>query len=304
MKLIHLQVSVYKLLCSKRSFLLRIFILLSLSITAQQKIIPLYNGAAPGSESWNWDEKEIFMKVPFNARIVYNVVKPTLTVFTPDSANGTAVIIFPGGALRILPIETEGSFVAKELIKKGITVFLLKYRLVHTITDDPFQEALNSLKDTSKQKQDNNALVGQMAKEDAATAMKYVKQHAAEYKIDERKIGVLGFSAGGSMAINLSISEKPEMRPGFVGLIYSVYRGNTIPTNAPPAFIAAATDDTKAPSTNSTNLYNTWVASKNSAELHIYSRGEHGLRGSTTSEAWIVRFEEWLVTQGFLKSIH
>ncbi len=103
----------------------------------QQKVIQLYNGPAKGSENWNWDEKLFFVKIPLNANVAYNVTKPTLTVFTPDSANGTAIIICPGGARRVLNIETEGSLVAKELIKKGFTVFLLKYRLVHTLTDNP-----------------------------------------------------------------------------------------------------------------------------------------------------------------------
>ena len=271
---------------------------------AQQKIIPLYNGPAPGSENWDWEEKEFFVKTPLNANVVYNVSKPTLTVFTPDSANGTAIIICPGGALRVLNIETEGSFVAKELNKKGITVFLLKYRLVHTITGDPWEEAVNSLKDTSKLKRDNNALVSKMATEDAVAAIQYVRQHAAEYKIDEKKTGVIGFSAGGLLAINLSTNEKAALRPNFAGIIYSVFRHNehTVPLNAPPVFIACATDDVRAASTNSINLYGAWIASKSSAELHIYSKGGHGLRGSVESGNWIIRFTDWLDSQGLLKT--
>src|SRR5690349_20706977 len=100
------------------------------SIKAQEKVIQLYNGAAPGSENWNWDEKENDQNL-FNTRIVYNVTHPTLTVFSPDAsaANGSAVIICPGGAFHVLAIDKEGNDVAKWLAKKGMTCFVLKYRL-------------------------------------------------------------------------------------------------------------------------------------------------------------------------------
>jgi len=180
---------------------------LSASIAAQQKVIPLYSGAAPGSENWDWEEKEFLAGAPMNAKVAYNVVKPTLTVFIPDSPNGTAIIICPGGALRVLNIEHEGSKVAKELNKRGITVFMLKYRLVRTTTEDPFQEALNSLKDTSKLKRDNNTLISKLANDDAMTAITYARKNAAELKIDSSCVGMIGFSGGGSLVLNLLINE-------------------------------------------------------------------------------------------------
>ena len=134
------------------------------------------------------------------------------------------------------------------------------------------------------------------------TAIIYLRKHAAELNIESNRIGVLGFSAGGSLAIHLSLSEQSETRPDFAGFIYSVFRPeekNIVPPNAPPAFIACATDDKLASSTNSINLYNMWIKSNNSAELHIYARGGHGLRGSPDATSWIIRFQEWMVSQGF-----
>ena len=262
-------------------------------IFGQQKVIQLYNGHAPGSENWNWEEKTFFIKTPLNANVACNVTKPTLTVFSPEKANGISVVIFPGGGLRVLNVETEGSFVAKELIKKGFTVFLLKYRLVQTHTDDPWQETLNSLKDTSQLKSDNNARVMKLASQDAIHAIRYVRAHANEYKIDSNKVGALGFSAGGGLVQYLSLEADSSARPNFSGFIYSVYRQKVINSNAPPAFIACATDDVLAFSTNSTNLYNAWVAAKNSAELHVYKSGGHGLRGFPAS-SWIQRYIEWI----------
>ena len=134
-----------------KSILIILFISIACSIKAQQKVIPLYTGPAPGSETWNWEEKQSTSKnTPVIFPIVYNVSSPTLTVFSPDSAtaNGTAIIIFPGGAFHVLNIEHEGSHVAKKLNEKGFTVFMLKYRVVHSLTDNPWLEMISSRKDT------------------------------------------------------------------------------------------------------------------------------------------------------------
>ena len=96
-----------------------------------QTVIPLYNGAAPGSENWNWDEKEIKADI---GTIVMDVSHPSLTAYVPANPNGTAVIIAPGGAFHVLAFDLEGTEVAKRLNAKGITAFVLKYRVVH---DDP-----------------------------------------------------------------------------------------------------------------------------------------------------------------------
>ena len=81
----------------------------------------------------------------FNTKVVYNVTKPTLTVFTPDAsvATGTAVVICPGGGFHLLSINSEGNDVANWLVKKGVTCFVLKYRLVHSLTDDPVKELVD-----------------------------------------------------------------------------------------------------------------------------------------------------------------
>ena len=104
-----------------------IFLLIA-GYTNAQKVIPLYNGAVPGSESWNWDEKVIKADI---GSIVSDVSHPSLTAFVPANPNGTAVIIAPGGAFHVLAFDLEGTEVAKRLNAKGITAFVLKYRVVH-----------------------------------------------------------------------------------------------------------------------------------------------------------------------------
>jgi hypothetical protein len=113
---------------------------------AQQKTIQLYEGSAPGTESWNWEEKENDKNV-FQIKVVYNVTKPTLSVFMPDAAvaNGAALVICPGGAFHTLSINSEGNDVANWLVKKGVTCFVLKYRLVRSLTDEPVGEWLAKL---------------------------------------------------------------------------------------------------------------------------------------------------------------
>ena len=137
---------------------------------------------------------------------------------------------------------------------------------------------------------------------DTKKAIEYVRQHAAEYKVDPKKVGIIGFSGGGALAITLSFNDKDELRPNFAAFIYTLFKPeyNTVPINAPPVFIACATDDLFAPSSNSISLYNAWKASNIVAELHIYTKGGHGLM-SAPANTWIFRFEEWLDTLGYLK---
>lgn len=267
---------------------------LFISVDAQ-KVIRLYDGPAPRSETWNWTEGETTNN-PTKTKIVYNVTTPTLTIFTPEKPNGTAVILFPGGGGRVVNIESEGSRIAEALMKKGLTVFVLKYRVAQSKTADPWQETINSLKDTQALRKEMEP-IRLLMNNDAAAALAYVQQHAAAYKVHPQKIGIIGFSAGGSMAIRLATHKDQSSRPNFIALIYSVYNPalyDPVPADAPPAFIACATDDALAPPTNSTRLYDAWVVAKRPAELHIYAKGGHGLRNSVASSNWLTRFEEWL----------
>src|SRR5882757_4756606 len=121
----------------KTFFLRALCLLLVLApFAAAQDVIPLYTGTPPGSTQENYPEKEYFSK-NWNTEVVANVTKPTLTVFkpSPDLRNGTAVVICPGGGFMALSINSEGIDVAKYLAAKGVTAFVLKYRLAHTGED-------------------------------------------------------------------------------------------------------------------------------------------------------------------------
>jgi acetyl esterase/lipase/lysophospholipase L1-like esterase len=277
---------------------------------AQQKVIQLYNGAAPGSENWNWDEQFIdSSKNMFRTNIVYNVSKPTLTVYAPDSsvANKTAMIICPGGGFHLLSINSEGIDVANWLTKKGITCFVLKYRLIHSTTNDPIQDMMDMInKKGASDDQTKNVIA--MGISDGREALAYVRKHAAEYNIDPDKIGIMGFSAGGTVAASSAFNYTADNKPDFVAPIYPFFPDSaqtTVPADAPPMFIVAATNDQLGLAPHSISLYNKWLSSKHSAELHMYVKGGHGFGMRTQNiptDSWIERFGDWLQVMDLAKA--
>jgi acetyl esterase/lipase len=282
---------------------LSILLVIITSISAaQQKVIRLYEGKAPGSETWNWSEGEVKAGPPMNAMIAYNVTDPTLVVYEPDTPNGVSVILVPGGSYHVLNIEHEGTNVAKHLNKNGITVFLFKYRLTRSFTNDPWQEMMETRKDPEKLRE-KMAEPRIMAISDLNRAIAMVRKISPTYKIDSDKIGIMGFSAGGFMVANVAYNFTPDAKPDFIAPIYCVIgniENRVVKQDAPPLFIAAATDDALAKVSNSVELYSDWIKAKKSAELHLYSKGGHGLRSSHAS-TWTERFIDWLHTEGFLK---
>ena len=293
----------------KRSLSLFLSCLFIITSHAQQKVIQLYNGAAPGSESWTWNEAENDNNA-WQTKVVYNVSHPTLTVFAPDSmqSTGTAVIICPGGAFHALSINSEGYDVANWLVQKGVTCFVLKYRLAHSLTTDPVAEVMG--KWGKKEFEDENNAVIPLGIADGKAAIAYVRAHAAEYGILPDKIGIIGFSAGGTVTASSAFDYTAENKPNFAAPIYAFFPDammKAIPDDAPPMFIVAATDDGLQLAPHSVSIYQHWVAAKHSAELHLYSAGNHGFGMRVQhlpSDTWIDRFGDWLRLNGYLKMLH
>ncbi len=285
-----------------------LFLLLIVITThAQQKVIPLYNGAAPGSENWTWSEQENDSNA-WKTKVVYNVSKPTLNVFLPDAsapATGTAVIICPGGGFHALSINSEGYDVANWLTKKGITCFVLKYRLAHTESNDPVQEWTAGLGTREGRAKDSVAIL--MAIADGKAALTYVRQHAAEYNIKTNQVGMIGFSAGGTVTASSAFNYTAENRPDFVAPVYAYMPPQlmgTVADDAPPMFIVAASDDNLNLAPHSVDLYSKWLAAKKPVELHLYVKGESWLwyaQAKFANRYWIDRFGDWLSIMGFAK---
>ncbi len=277
---------------------------------AAQDVIPLYPGTAPGSTQENYPEKEYFSKFS-NMEVVANVTKPSLIVFkpSPELRNGTAVVICPGGGFMALTIKGEGTEVAKYMTARGVTAFVLKYRVTHT-GGDATQEFNALIADMQKYRETVEKIVP-LAVADGLAAVTYVRQHASEWGVSPDRVGIMGFSAGGRVAAGVAFHYLPESRPAFVAPIYGWGPGGKltkdrapVPGDAPPMFIAAATDDSFGLAPEGVALYENWTGAQKSAELHMYAKGGHGFgvrKQNLPTDHWIDRFTDWLESQGWLK---
>ncbi|MBC6491843.1 GDSL-type esterase/lipase family protein [Flavihumibacter stibioxidans] len=282
-------------------------ILLAFTAWAQNEVIRLYPGKAPGSESWNWEEKYL-ETTSWQTPVVYNVAEPTLTVYpAPAGFNtNTAVIIAPGGGFHALSIKSEGTDVAKWLNSKGITAFVLKYRLVHSLTEEPTIEFGQSISGNGSEKYDYKTVVS-MAMQDGLKAVAYLRENAEKYNISRDRIGFMGFSAGGTVTMSVVYNSTDANRPNFIVPVYA-YTGrlpgdSTVPAAKTPAFIVAATDDNLGLAPHSVAVYNKWVAAKQPAELHMYERGGHGFgmrELNLPSDTWVDRLADWMGEYGWM----
>ena len=229
-----------------------------------------------------------------------NVSAPTLTLYSPAAKNtGAAVVVFPGGAYRILAIDLEGTEVCDWLNTAGITCVLLKYRVPDT---GPYPKSAAAL-------------------QDAQRAVGIVRSHAAEWHIDPKRIGVLGFSAGAHLAAALSThfdkrlydavdaADQASCRPDFAVIVYPGYlaiaeqnfAANTEihpAEQTPPSFIVQAEDD-PVHVENATVYFLALKNAKVPAELHIYAQGGHGYglrRTELPVTGWPQLVEMWLRT--------
>lgn len=271
-----------------------------------QKEIPLYEGKPKGSEDWKWSES-VSEKNIWNTKLLYNVVHPTITAYLPPYylATGTAVIIAPGGGYHALSIDSEGHVLAKWLQSKGVAAFVLKYRLVHSLTDEPAKEVTykkTTIEDAKK--------VAPLALADGLKAVEYVREHAKELDIHPDKIGFMGFSAGGHLTMNVAYNGKERSLPNFIAPIYAwdlTKISEKAPKDTMPIFVTVATDDELNLLPYSLEIYQQWVNAGYPAELHAYQTGGHGFGmriKHLPTDNWYKRFGEWLHLQGYLKKLY
>jgi acetyl esterase/lipase len=276
------------------------------NLGAAQDVIPLPTSAGPHSTQENYPEKEYFSKI-WGTDVVTNVTKPSLTVFkpSPELRNGTALVICPGGSFVALDINSEGNDFARYVAARGVTAFVLKYRLAHT-REDAVQEFNEMLKDGQKLREMLGKTVP-LAVADGLAAVTYVRQHASEWGVSPDRVGIIGFSAGGAVTAGVAFHYLPESRPAFVAPVYAPalgFKDAAVPADAPPMFVAAATDDELGLAPVSVYLYEKWIAAHKSAELHLYSKGGHGFamrKQNLPVDHWIDRFTDWMELQGWLK---
>lgn len=271
------------------------------------KIIPLYAKGAVASLGVP-ETRDTLAET--GETIIFNVSDPTLELFrpAPGTANGTAVIIAPGGGFVGLGYYTGGTDIARRLAEKGVTALVLKYRTIRSPDDamhmpEVHMKEMEAIMARAKSGEPSQVppFAGEPhAVEDGLRAMAIVRSRAAQWGIDPERIGFIGFSSGAFLAADLAIGDK-ETRPDFVGLLYGGLR-MPVPADASPAFIAAAADDEYMPH-DSVQLYTAWRKAGAPAELHIYEHGGHGFglkpKGAT-SDHWFDEFIWWMRARGLL----
>lgn len=291
------------------------FFIASASTAFAQEVVLLYPGAIPNSITTSDEEKTS------QTHVLIKISRPTLTIFLPSkkNLNRAAIIICPGGGYGSLEIYREGYSVAKKLTEIGITAFVLKYRL----PDDKIM---------------TNRSVG--ALQDAQQAIKQVRLLASKYNLDTNKIGMMGFSAGGHLVstagthfneILIENNKGISLRPNFMILVYPVisfsdslvHKGSMqnllgssptaskinefsnelqVTNNTPPAFLVHAADDSWVSATNSIKFYEALRKNSVKAELHIYSKGDHGFMKYPPFEEWMGRCKNWMIANKWLQN--
>ncbi|MYM25400.1 alpha/beta hydrolase fold domain-containing protein [Duganella sp. FT135W] len=261
---------------------------------AVEASVPIAAGGSAATEDW--------MNM-FGLRVVRNVTQPALYPVRPAAgkANGTAVIIAPGGAFLSLAFDTEGMMVARYLAQRGITSFVLKYRLDPTPKEAPaFLRVVGERMSGGNPRRTHidpaESADIPLAQEDGLAAVRWVRGHAAEYGVDPARIGIIGFSAGAVTAMNVATAYDAGSRPDFVGAIYGAAPERPVPKDAPPVFVALAADD-GIMAYAGVPIFEAWRAAGRSAELHVYAAGEHGFgmrKVGTSADNWNEHFVQWL----------
>lgn len=261
-----------------------ILFILALSATGQSRVqeIPLRAAADSAPDVFEMPAKG---DLPKRFTVVN---RPSIYVFLPpkEDATGVAVVIAPGGGHSQLVIDKEGWEMAEWFNHHGIAAFVLKYRLAR---------ALNS-----------HYTVQGDALDDAKQAMRIVRGRATEWGVNRKRVGFMGFSAGGELAALLETRFDAETRPDFTMLIYPGWRSDTVitvPKDAPPAFLVCADNDPSHVALTA-QLYLDLEKQGISSEMHIYADGKHGfgLRApaSMPVSTWPERMKEWMVDRKIL----
>jgi acetyl esterase/lipase len=287
------------------------------AIAAEPLVIDVWPGKTPGDVGINGQETSRIHKSPLvgPTKLITNVTKPTLTIYQParDKNTGTAMVICPGGGYWDLYWELEGEEVAAWLNSVGMTGIILKYRCPRRPGDVRGEPPLGP-------------------QLDAQRAMSLVRSRAAEWGIDPKRIGMVGFSAGGHLALATATGfakrlyepidavDEVSCRPDFAVMCYSGYLKAKdkdeispalhIPADTPPIFLAHASDDKESyGGSNAEHSAFMYVALKRAGiptELHIYATGDHdfGVRqNDKLPSSWTQLCVNWLRSQGLLKPI-
>jgi len=275
---------------------------------AEPTAIPLGTGNVEGQtaeESWfrQWGDP-----------MARNISKATLTpvLADPEKANGASVIVAPGGGFMWLSMGNEGWEVAQALAAQGINAFVLKYRLQPTApTLEEFEAQMNRRFEVSADTVESDSTRSRPGRhrwdlsdqlEDVEAAYAMILERADEWSVDKNRIGMIGFSAGAGLTMATTLQSK-KVNLAFIGPIYGGMNAVEVPENAPPMFVAIATDDFLFG--GNFGVIKSWYDAKVPVEFHLYQNGGHGFglgNPDRTSNKWFDAFIHWLDVNGFLKA--
>lgn len=277
-----------------------------LEAPAEPNAIVLGTGSVenqPATESWfrQWGDP-----------MARNITQATLTPFfpKPGTANGTTIIVAPGGGFRWLSLGNEGWEVAEALAEQGITAFVLKYRLHPTqpsLTEfadwmqnrafAPPPKSSDSTQISTPNRPPHIDLTNQLADAEAAYAL--ILKNAKKWNVDTSKIGMIGFSAGAGLTMHCTLNSK-LMKLAFIGPIYGGMGPVEVPKNAPPMFNVIASDDFLFK--GQFGVIDSWFKAGIPVEFHLYQNGGHGFglgNPDRTSNRWFDAFMYWLEVNDF-----
>jgi dienelactone hydrolase len=292
----------------------------------------IWNGAPPGLRSVG--HAEITYKVPATPHhgqssanwttLIRDVTRPTLTAFIPVSrpAALTAVVICPGGGMRFLTWEGEGTDIGQWFASHGVAAFVLKYRLVPTAPDPSqfdhefarFAREFSQAIAAGKRPRSFDEILPdpatrsarRLADADARQAIKYVRSRAGEWGISADRIGMLGFSAGAFLVTDVITANDSASKLDFAALIYGGEAGSQeIPASAPPLFLAVAQDDPWM-SGIVRDLFLKWDRARRPIELHYFERGGHAFATREQDlpvDQWMSLLEDWMASRHLIGTI-
>jgi acetyl esterase/lipase len=287
--------------------------------------INLWPGPAPGSEAWSVPETTVTS--PSGDRTISNVSRPTVSVFLPPAATatGAAMVVAPGGALRVLGWDKEGVKVAHWLNAHGIAALVLKYRTLQvpqgSRTGGPGRGApaaggvtpggpgrgaarqeIEIRNANANPAPDDAALteVLQMGIADAQQALRLARRNAASWRIDPARLGIMGFSAGGGIAVGTALAPRSDASPDFLVSLYGPSLQDVhVAADAPPLFIAVGSTHFNVTS-GCLALFGAWRAAGRPAEIHVYDQVSAGFgmtRRGLPVDGWTDRLLEWMAAR-------